>query len=108
MRHTASARLHDDTLVSARGLTWVLALLHLLDDEFERLDHVLAVPRAGLGPCALELVGQRSAFFGLDLPLLGSEVGFVAHNDEGNGFGALGCERVSFGLSAGVMESPER
>ena len=76
--------LHDSALASTRRLTRVLAPLHLGNHELKRLEHVLVVARAGLGPRALELFGEGFAVFGRDLALLGAEVGLVAYDDNGD------------------------
>ena len=96
-KHSICRRLHDDTLVPARGLARVLALLDLGNHEVERLGHVLVVPRTGFCPRALEFVGERAAVFGLDLALFGLEVGFVAYDDEGDRFDALCSPHVLAG-----------
>ena len=82
--------LHDSALAATRGLTRVLAPLHLGNHELERLEHVLVVARARLGPRALELLGEGFAVLGRDLALLGAEVRLVAYNDNGDPVDGLG------------------
>jgi hypothetical protein len=79
-----SEGLHDNALASASGLTRVLAPLHLPNDKLKSFEHILVVAGTGFGPRALELFGQGFAVFGGDLTLFGTEVGFVAYNDDGD------------------------
>ena len=83
--HCQSWALHDLTpTLAASGLTRVLARLHLLDQELEGFFDVLIIPRTGLCPAALELLRKLLAVFGGDLTLLGTEIGFVANDDNGD------------------------
>lgn len=83
------SHLHDDALAPTSGLTRILALLHLGDHELKCLLDVLVVPRARLGPRALELLGEGLALLGCDLALLGAQVRLVADYDERDEFGGL-------------------
>jgi len=77
--------LHDLTpTLAASGLTRVLAGLDLLDQKLEGLLDVLVVPRTGFGPAALELLRELLAVFGGDLALLGTQIGLVANDDDGD------------------------
>jgi hypothetical protein len=87
---SSSSLLHDSTLrIALLGLASLLTLLDLRDHALESLADVLVVARAGLGEAAAQLFGELLAVCERDLALLGSQVGFVAHNREGNCVGAL-------------------
>lgn len=81
--HSTLGTSHHRALAAGRGLVRVLLLLDLADEEFECLRNVLIVPRAGLGPRALVLLGQLLAVLCRDLALLGAQVTFVADYDDG-------------------------
>jgi hypothetical protein len=82
--------LHDLTpTLAASGLTRVLASLHLLDQKLEGLLDVLIIPCTRFRPAALELLSKRFAVFGGDLALLGTQIGFVANNNNGYPFDSL-------------------
>jgi hypothetical protein len=83
-RLTAPTRLHDNTVLALLGLTGFLALLDLGDHAFKGLANVLVESGACFCPATAELLGQLTTIFGLDLTLLGSEIGLVADNDERN------------------------
>jgi hypothetical protein len=87
--HVSIASLHDSALAPASGLTRILAPLYLGDHELKSLEYVLVVASARLGPRAFELFGEGFAVFGCDLTLLGTEIGFVAHNDHGDPIDSL-------------------
>ena len=77
--------LHDLTpTLAACGLTRILASLHLLDQELERLLDVLVVPRTCFRPATLELLRELLAVLGGDLALLGAKVRLVTDDDDGN------------------------
>lgn len=84
-----SARSHEFALAIGRRLIRVLRLFNLANQQLKGARHVLAVSRAGLGPCALVALGELLALLGRDLALLGAEVGFVADDADGDGVCAL-------------------
>lgn len=84
-----SARSHELALAIGRRLIRVLRLFNLANQQLKGARHVLAVSRAGLGPCALVALGELLALLGRDLALLGAEVGFVADDADGDGVCAL-------------------
>lgn len=69
---------HEHALAAVGRLARVLRLFDLADEQLKGARHVLVVPRAGLGPGALVLVGHRLALLGRHLPLLGAQVALVA------------------------------
>jgi hypothetical protein len=88
MPHPAS--LHDSTLgIPLLGLARLLALLDLSDHTLESFADILVVPRAGLSEAAAQLFGELLAVCERDLALLGSQIGFVAYDCEGDCVGAL-------------------
>jgi hypothetical protein len=82
--HVSTVSLHDNALAPASGLTRVLAPLHLSNHKLKGFEYVLIVPCTRLGPRALEFFGKGFAVFGGDLALFGTEVGLVAHDDNGD------------------------
>jgi hypothetical protein len=92
---SSSSLLHDSTLrIALLGLASLLTLLDLRDHALESLADVLVVARAGLCEAAAQLFGELLAVCEGDLALLGSQVGFVAHDRERDCVGAL-CVVVS-------------
>lgn len=85
------ARSHEHALAALGRLVGVLRLLDLADQQLKRAAHVLAVPRARLGPRALVLVGHRLALLGRHLPLLGAQVALVADDADRDAVCALVC-----------------
>ena len=82
----------------------ILRLLDLADDEVESLADVLVVARAGLGVGAIELLGQRFALLDGDLALLGTEIALVAYDHDGDPFGALESDCISFEICEARIE----
>lgn len=93
---------HQDAIALRRRFAGVLRLLDLRYQELKGLAHVLVVPRARLGPAALDLLGELLPVLGGDLPLLGSQIALVAHDDDGDRLGALGDEQSAFSLSGAL------
>lgn len=63
---------HEHAFVAPGWLVGILRLLNLPDHEIKRLADILIVPRAGLGVCALELLGQLFPLLQGDLALVGT------------------------------------
>lgn len=80
---------HNIALAAGGRLIRVLRLFDLCNEELEGLVDVLVVASAGLGPAAVVLVGQLLAVLGRDLALLGAQIAFVAHDDDGDPLDAL-------------------
>lgn len=87
---------HQDAIALRRRFAGVLRLLDLRYQELKSLAHVLVVPRARLGPAALDLLGELLSVLGGDLPLLGSQIALVAHDDDGDRLGALDEQLSAF------------
>jgi len=87
---SSSSLLHDSTLrIALLGLASLLTLLDLRDHALESFADILVIARAGLGEAATQLFGELLAVCERDLALLGSQVGFVAYDREGDCVGAL-------------------
>lgn len=80
---------HHSALAAGGRLIRVLRLFDLCDEELESLVYVLVVASACLGPAAVVLVRQLLAVLGRDLALLGAQIAFVAHDDDGDPLHAL-------------------
>ena len=55
---------HQTTLVTARGLAWILRFLNFCDHVFESVGNIFVESCACLGEAAFEFFGQFPAVFG--------------------------------------------
>jgi hypothetical protein len=98
-RHTDSLylthNLHHVALAPTRWLARILRLLHFCYHHLKGFGDISVQPRTSLSKAAVKLFGQLTAIVGRDVPLIGSQIAFVANNDQGYPFGALACSQPS-------------
>lgn len=86
---TVMTLLHDNAVLALLGLTGFLALLDLGYHALKGLTNILVESGACFCPATVELLGELTTIFRLDLALLGSQIGFVTNDDQWDRFGTL-------------------
>lgn len=66
--------LHDNAVLALLGLTGFLALLDFGYHAFKGLTNILIEPGACFCPATIELLGEFTTVFRLNLALLGSQI----------------------------------
>lgn len=71
---TSMILLHDNAVLALLGLTGFLTLLDFGYHALKGLANVLIEPSACFCPATIELLGELTTIFRLDLTLLGSQI----------------------------------
>lgn len=81
--------LHDNAVLALLGLAGFLALLDLGYHALKGLTNILVKSGTCFCPATVELLGELTTIFRLDLALLGSQIGFVTNDNQWDRLGTL-------------------